>query len=76
MTGGGQPIVDARTRYYVDPRAARAAATYSEDESMAIRKSHKNPAVQKLYAEFLGEPNSHIAHELLHTTYVDRSKEA
>lgn len=76
VTGGGQPIVDARTRYYVDPRAARAAATYSEDESMAIRKSHKNPAVQKLYAEFLGEPNSRIAHELLHTTYVDRSKEA
>lgn len=76
VTGGGQPIVDARTRYYVDPRAARAAATYSEDESMAIRKSHKNPAVQKLYAEFLGEPNSHIAHEVLHTTYVDRSKEA
>lgn len=76
VTGGGQPIVDARTRYYVDPRAARAAATYSEDESMAIRKSHKNPAVQKLYAEFLGEPNSHIAHELLHTTYADRSKEA
>lgn len=76
VTGGGQPIVDARTRYYVDPRAARAAATYSEDESMAIRKSHKNPAVQKLYAEFLGEPNSHLAHELLHTTYVDRSKEA
>lgn len=76
VTGGGQPIVDARTRYYVDPRAARAAATYSEDESMAIRKSHKNPAIQKLYAEFLGELNSHIAHELLHTTYVDRSKEA
>lgn len=76
VTGGGQPIVDARTRYYVDPRAARAAATYSEDESMAIRKSHKNPAVQKLYAEFLGKPNSHLAHELLHTTYVDRSKEA
>lgn len=76
VTGGGQPIVDARTRYFIDPRAARAAATYSEDESMAIRKSHKNPAVQKLYAEFLGEPNSHIAHELLHTTYVDRSREA
>mgnify|MGYP002728178527 CR=1 FL=1 len=73
VTGGGQPIVDARTRYYVDPRAARAAATYSEDESMAIRKSHKNPAVQKLYAEFLGEPNSHLAHELLHTTYVDKT---
>ena len=43
VTGGGQPIVDARTRYFVDPRAARAAATYDEDESMVIRKSHQNP---------------------------------
>ena len=74
VTGGGQPIVDARTRYFVDPRAARAAATYSEDEAKMIRKSHKNPSIQKLYKEFLGEPNSHKAHELLHTTYVDRSK--
>lgn len=73
ITGGGQPIVDARTRYFVDAAAARAAATYSEDEAKTIRKSHKNPAIQKLYAEFLGEPNSHRAHELLHTTYTDRS---
>lgn len=73
ITGGGQPIVDARTRYFVDAAAARAAATYSEDETKTIRKSHKNPAIQKLYAEFLGEPNSHKAHELLHTTYTDRS---
>lgn len=73
ITGGGQPIVDARTRYFVDAAAARAAATYSEDEAKTIRKSHKNPAIQKLYAEFLGEPNSHKAHELLHTTYTDRS---
>lgn len=73
ITGGGQPIVDARTRYFVDAAAARAAATYSEDEAKTIRKSHKNPAIQKLYAEFLGEPNSHKAHELLHTTYMDRS---
>ena len=76
VNGGGQPIVDARTRYFIDPREASAAATYRKDESIDIIKSHKNPAVQKLYAEFLGEPNSHIAHELLHTTYVDRSKEA
>ncbi len=73
ITGGGQPIVDARTRYFVDAGAARAAATYGEDESKAIRKSHKNPAIQKLYEEFLGEPNSHKAHELLHTTYINRS---
>ena len=73
VTGGGQPIVDARTRYFVDPRAARAAATYSEDEAKVLRKSHKNPSIQKLYKEFLGEPCGHKSHELLHTTYVDRS---
>ena len=69
----GQPQVDARTRYTVDVRAARAAATYSEDESKVIRKSHQNPSIQKLYKEFLGEPCGHKSHELLHTTYVDRS---
>ncbi len=73
VTGGGQPIVDARTRYFVDPRAARAAAAYSEDESKVLRKSHKNPSIQKLYKEYLGEPCGHKSHELLHTTYVDRS---
>lgn len=73
VTGGGQPIVDARTRYFVDPKAARAAATYSEDESKVLRKSHKNPSIQKLYKEFLGEPCGHKSHELLHTHYTDRS---
>ena len=73
VTGGGQPQVDARTRYFVDPRAARAAATYSEDESKVIRKSHQNPAIKTIYAEFLGEPCGHKSHELLHTHYVDRS---
>ena len=73
VTGGGQPIVDARTRYFVDPKAARAAATYDEDEAKTIRKSHENPAIKKIYAEFLGEPCGHKSHELLHTHYVDRS---
>ena len=73
VTGGGQPYVDARTRYFVDPKAARAKATYSEDRAMPIRKSHKNPSIQILYKEFLGEPNSHKAHELLHTHYTDKS---
>jgi NADP-reducing hydrogenase subunit HndD len=73
VTGGGQPIVDARTRYFVDPRAARAAATYDEDEAKVIRKSHQNPSIKKIYDEFLGEPGSHKAHELLHTHYTDRS---
>ena len=37
-----------------------------------IRKSHENPVIQKLYQEYLGYPNSHLAHELLHTTYQER----
>ena len=74
VTGGGQPIVDARTRYFVDPKAARAKATYAEDEGKTIRKSHQNSSIKKLYDEFLGEPCGHKSHELLHTQYVDRSK--
>ena len=38
-----------------------------------LRQSHKNPDIQTLYSEFLHEPNSHLAHELLHTHYADRS---
>ena len=74
VTGGGQPYVDSRARYEVDPRAARARATYGVDRDMPIRQSHKNPSVKKLYEEFLGEPCGHKSHELLHTHYVDRSK--
>ena len=65
VNGGGQPIVSAYKRMDVDPRAARAAGLYAEDESKTIRKSHENPDIQKLYAEFLGEPNGHLAHKLL-----------
>lgn len=74
ITGGGQPIVDARTSEQIDIKAERAKGIYSEDEAKSIRKSHKNPYIKALYEEFLGEPGSHIAHELLHTHYVKRSK--
>ena len=50
----------------------RAQALYSEDERQTLRQSHNNPQIKALYAEFLGEPNSHIAHELLHTHYGAR----
>lgn len=56
-----------------DPRVVRAKAIYEEDKALPERKSHKNASVQKLYDEYLGKPNSHKAHELLHTHYVDRS---
>ncbi|MDO6355333.1 NADH-dependent [FeFe] hydrogenase, group A6 [Caloramator sp. CAR-1] len=74
VTGGGQPIVDAKTREKVDVRVERAKAIYEEDRHLQIRKSHKNPYVIRLYEEFLGEPNSHKSHELLHTHYVKREK--
>ena len=50
-------------------KAKRAQALYSEDERQVIRQSHNNKQIQELYEKFLGEPNSHLAHELLHTTY-------
>ena len=72
INGGGQPIVDANTRMKVDVRAKRAAVLYNIDANMPLRMSHENPAIKELYDTFLGAPNSHKAHELLHTTYVKR----
>ena len=46
---------------------------YKVDKDSKIRQSHKNPEILALYDEFLGEPNGHLAHELLHTHYTDRS---
>ena len=74
INGGGQPIVSAKDRLYVDYKMLRASALYREDEGKALRKSHENPSVTKLYAEYLGEPNGHKAHELLHTHYTARNK--
>ncbi len=73
VTGGGQPIVSAKVRATTDVKALRAKALYDEDEALAIRKSHENPFIKKLYDEFLGEPCGHKSHELLHTHYIDRS---
>lgn len=69
VTGGGQPQVDAKTLMDVDVRVERAKALYEEDTIMEERKSHKNPMIKKLYDEFLGEPNGHKSHDLLHTHY-------
>jgi len=74
VNGGGQPIVDARTRYVLDPKKVRAQATYAEDEHKVYRKSHQSPAIKTIYAEYLGEPGGHRAHELLHTQYVMRDR--
>ena len=55
-------------------REKRARALYSEDERKVLRKSHENPDLMKLYSEYLGEPNGHLSHHLLHTHYVKRGK--
>jgi len=74
VNGGGQPYVLPQDKMDIDVRAARAKALYQEDAESELRKSHENPLVLRLYDEFLGEPNSHLAHELLHTHYHKREK--
>lgn len=68
IMGGGQPRSSDP-----DVKTKRMSAIYTEDESKTLRKSHENPSIQEIYKEFLGVPNGHFAHELLHTHYVDRS---
>ena len=67
ITGGGQPRSS-------DPevRSKRLKGIYAEDESKVLRKSHENPSIISFYKDFLGEPNGHKAHELLHTHYTKR----
>ena len=74
VTGGGQPIVSAQKRMECDPKALRAAALYNEDANKPQRKSHENASIMAVYKDYLGEPNSHLAHELLHTHYTARPK--
>jgi len=69
LGGGGQPIPTNE-----EIRRKRMEAIYEEDANMPIRKSHENPEVLQLYEEFLGTPNSHKAHELLHTHYTKRKR--
>ncbi len=70
VAGGGQPY-PPRGMYVLDPELARlrARALYSIDGAKTLRKSHENPAIEALYENFLGAPNSHLCHELLHTHY-------
>ena len=72
VNGGGQPIQPASVRMTTDLRKVRAAVLYNDDANSELRKSHENLAVQKLYDEYFGEPNSHKAHEILHTHYIKR----
>lgn len=65
--GGGQPVAVDWTK-----RKVRQAAVYEEDRRLPIHKSHENPDIATLYAEFLEKPLGHLSHELLHTEYKQR----
>ncbi len=77
VNGGGQPIISARMKdgklgyMYKD---LRMQALYDEDKYKEVRISSDNKQVQQLYADFLGEPGSELAEELLHTTYSPKKK--
>ena len=73
VNGGGQPQQPASIRNFTDIKALRAKVLYDIDANNTLRKSHDNPVIKELYDNYLGEPGSHKAHELLHTTYVKRT---
>jgi NADH-quinone oxidoreductase subunit G len=70
INGGGQPYIHGDTSIL----EKRTHGLYKIDEAKTIRKSHDNPYIKKLYDEFLGEPGSAKAHELLHTHYFRKNK--
>ncbi len=72
VNGGGQPIQPAYVRNSISLAKERAKAIYASDAEMKVRKSHENPAILELYRDYFGEPNSHKAHEILHTSYEKR----
>ncbi|MBX3044130.1 MAG: [FeFe] hydrogenase, group A [Candidatus Kapabacteria bacterium] len=67
--GGGQPRFTTN-----DVREKRMAAIYREDEGKTLRKSHENPDIIEIYAEYFEKPLSHISHKLLHTHYTEKSR--
>lgn len=74
INGGGQPLHSADVLSFTDLRSLRAKALYDQDQAMTYRKSHESPIVKKVYAEYLGEPGGHKAHELLHCTYKEQKR--
>ena len=71
--GGGQPKIDQNQEDKI--KKDRIANLYQRDENQKIRFSHENPDIKKIYKDYLGNPLSKLSEELLHTHYIDRSKE-
>nr|QBH21917.1 hydrogenase [Clostridium guangxiense] len=69
VNGGGQPHINAETRSEVDYRTLRASVLYNQDKNLPKRKSHKNPAIVKMYESYFGKPGEGLAHKLLHHVY-------
>ncbi len=74
VNGGGQPYQPMSVRNNIDLKAIRAKVLYDADKNLPYRKSQDNPIIKMLYKEYFGEPGSHKAHEVLHTSYVARGK--
>lgn len=74
VMGGGQPIKATFVKHHDDVAKGRASVLYDADKSMSNRRSHKNSSVNEVYRNYLGEPNSEVAHTLLHTTYKPMPK--
>ncbi len=74
--GGGQPITSNPEKPELTPeyRSERAKGLYALDLNKELRRSHENQAVVKVYQEYLGEPMSKKAKEILHTHYTARGK--
>lgn len=72
INGGGQPLQFSDVRSWIDIKEERGKSLYKEDRKMFIRKSHNNPAVKKLYKEYLGMAGGKQSHKLLHTHYTPR----
>ena len=70
ISGGGQPRTAVPPQDWV--RQARIDTNYAKDASYELRNSHDNPEIKALYSDFIGEPLSHLAHDLLHTHYYSR----
>jgi len=70
ISGAGNP---APTQ--VNELADRQEVLFSIDQTSAYRKSQDNPDILRLYDDFYGEPNSELAHRLLHTSYAKFEQE-
>ena len=69
VNGGGQPTLSDSVRNSVELKESRAKALYTADVKNEIRRSADSPVMDVIYNDYFMFPNSHKAHEILHTEY-------